>query len=140
MGDAEDDNGAAPPLAGVVLSSTGSTAAEKADVERLARLLGAEYSADLTQATTHLLAACTDSPKYRLAATLRSVTIVQPRWLFDCADRRALLPCDTYRVAPFHGLVVSVTGIALDRRAALIQAVLAHGRSYAGNFDRSVTV
>jgi RNA polymerase II subunit A-like phosphatase len=69
---------------------------ETTDIWRTAKSFGAKCSTNLSNKTTHLIAANVGTEKVKLARE-KNVWIVKPDWLYDCAWRWARIEGDEFR-------------------------------------------
>ncbi|TPX35524.1 hypothetical protein SmJEL517_g02137 [Synchytrium microbalum] len=104
-------------LEGMLFCSTGLPANQLRDdmIDRIVKM-GGQYNAAFTSDTSHLIALSTVSPKYKYAAKLEK-PVVKPEWIEVCWNQcrsspsfDALSIMDEYRLPPFGGLVICVTG------------------------------
>lgn len=60
---------------------------EQSKPYQIAKSLGANVTENFDEKTTHLVAACTGTNKVNSARKLNKVKVVQPDWLWTCAER-----------------------------------------------------
>ncbi|KAJ7174293.1 hypothetical protein C8R46DRAFT_1080567 [Mycena filopes] len=133
------------PFEDVVVCATGVH--NKPELSRLALELGATSVDPLTDRVTHLIAEGHGGAKY-LCALERKIPILRPSWIteshrlwqhgghVDLAQSIAL-----YRLPPFSGITVCITGIEnIVRRTNINKAVTAAGGAYVKDLVRPVCV
>lgn len=80
------------------------------------------------------------APKFR--AVVRSnaqVPCVLPEWLYTTAREGRCLGFDAYRVRPFQGLVVCMSGLSANRKSELTKMVEGNGGSCQAHLDKRCT-
>lgn len=123
------------------ITTTGLPAAEKAETQRLAAQLGANFSDNFTTATTHLVAQSVGSAKYDVACK-HGIAVVTTKWLPACELANQLLDVTPFALHIFAGITVAITGErykTIAARQAMQAALEAHGASVRGNVDRTIT-
>ena len=94
----------APPRTMLVVSSTGLSAAARVHLDASVRSCGGEYSGDLTNLTTHLVANDLSTTSQKLDVACRvGLPVVTPRWAHESAEAGALQPLDDYLLVPPSG-------------------------------------
>jgi len=97
-----------PPLAGLIVSLTGYTdLPTRQKIEETVVKLGGTFSGDLVQSvTTHLIAANTNSQKYKHAKEWGTVRIVNEKWLDECERAEEHLDAERFGVVDAPAPVV----------------------------------
>ncbi|KAJ8612571.1 hypothetical protein CTAYLR_007209 [Chrysophaeum taylorii] len=129
-------------LAGARLTSTGLEKEVRCEMERLAKELGARWSAELTEKTTHLIAATANSDKYRAATRPpleNEVIVATPAWVRACHETVTRRDPSEFGLPPLAGIVVCVTNYALEQRDAFEERVEALGGTFGGSLERGRT-
>lgn len=94
-------------MEGVILCFTGLDKQEARPLAEIVHHMGGSIRRDVSAKVTHLIADCTDGPKYRLASSL-GTPIVKPDWIYKVwADKDVVgIKADDkmvqYRVPPFY--------------------------------------
>jgi hypothetical protein len=115
-------------------------ASERSAVERLAVehggvLVGSRVS--INDPPHVVITRSVRSHKYRAVMRIEStIPVVGPAWLADSVAAGRQLPHAAYRVGPFQGLVVCLSGLNPAKKAALAAAVSAHGGQHSAHLDR----
>ena len=123
-----------------MICCTGLSPEQKGLACKRASDLGVLVSADLTSECTHLVGDSVVSAKYRYAAG-HQTPVVSTAWLEACAKAGKLVSEQPYLLAPFHKLVIVMSGQGLSREAR-VQAeadVLREGGSWLPDLDKSCT-
>ncbi|KAI0763303.1 hypothetical protein BD413DRAFT_211081 [Trametes elegans] len=102
---------------------------------------------DLTDKVTHLIAEEAGSPKYRCALE-NGIPIMHPSWIIDSHriwlrgdDVDVKQSVERYRLPPFNGIVLCITGIKeMHRRTEISSKVVAGGGKYVREIERPVRV
>ncbi|KAI9066144.1 hypothetical protein FKP32DRAFT_1664998 [Trametes sanguinea] len=133
------------PFKGLVLCATGIS--DKTSLFKLAVELGAGTVSDLTDRVTHLIAEEPGSAKYRCALENR-IPIMHPSWITE--SHKIWLRGDDvdveesvrkYRLPPFSGVVLCVSGIEdVNRRMEINREVSNGGGTYVKQIERPVRV
>eukprot|EP00903_Cladosiphon_okamuranus_P022785 g20977.t1 len=126
-------------LRGVVVCSTGLTNALKDDVRKKVVAMGGSFDVNLTTSTTHLVAASSDTEKYRVATGMQGIVVVRPGWVIESCREGRKLPCDPHAPPPFEGLRITATGLSLDRKAELRAMIESGGGEYMGAMEARTT-
>ncbi|PSC67627.1 DNA topoisomerase 2-binding 1-A isoform X1 [Micractinium conductrix] len=80
------------------------------------------------------------SPKYRgLMRVAPHTPVVTPDWLTASLQAGRVLPYDGYRVGPFQGLTVRLSGLSAARKAALAGLVAGGGGVHSPALDKKCT-
>jgi hypothetical protein len=111
--------------------------------------MGAVTKLDLTADVTHLIVGSITTPKYRYVAKDRpDIAVLSPEWVEavriawmegdDDLDLHSLE--NQYKIPPFLGLRISITGFEeLEQRAHIEQTVASNGGTYSGDMTRATT-
>ncbi|RDY12356.1 DNA topoisomerase 2-binding protein 1, partial [Mucuna pruriens] len=62
--------------------------------------------------------------KYKWALNVLKKPIVTSEWLKQCSDEHRVVPQESYKVLPFSGLKICVTGIPADKRKEMEKLIL----------------
>ncbi|OSC98510.1 hypothetical protein PYCCODRAFT_1480561 [Trametes coccinea BRFM310] len=133
------------PFKGLVICATGIN--DKTSLFKLAVELGAGTVSDLTDRVTHLIAEEPGSAKYRCALENR-IPIMHPSWITESHkvwlrgdDVDVAESIKNYRLPPFSGVVLCVSGIEdVNRRMEINREVTNGGGTYVKHIERPVRV
>ncbi|KAI0833823.1 hypothetical protein BC628DRAFT_1499098 [Trametes gibbosa] len=133
------------PFKRFVLCATGIN--DKTSLFKLALELGAQSEGDLTDRTTHLIAEESGSAKYRCALE-SGIPIMHPSWIIESHkiwlkgdDVDVAEGLDQFRLPPFTGVVLSVSGIEdVNIRMEINRKVTKGGGMYVKQIERPVRV
>jgi len=130
--------GAAAPLAGLSILATGMPKAEKLALKATVEALGGAFQLqpDESAPPDVLLATGVTSTYRAVLGAHPGVPAVTPAWLKDCRLWRTRLGPDKYRLGPFTGFTVSMTGFDLSERDALCGPLAAGGGTYVRELRR----
>ncbi|RMZ91909.1 hypothetical protein DV736_g853, partial [Chaetothyriales sp. CBS 134916] len=136
------------PFAGAVFCFTSVSPDLRTEYAQYAVEMGAEHKLDLTSDVTHLLVGDTDTAKYKYVAREREdvkvlrpdyVPAVRTKWMDAQTVDIASLEHE-YRLLPFHGLKICITGFDdLSFRQQLQQNILENGGQYSGDLTKDIT-
>ncbi|RMZ77732.1 hypothetical protein DV738_g4276, partial [Chaetothyriales sp. CBS 135597] len=136
------------PFAGAVFCFTSVSPDLRTEFSQYAVEMGAEHKLDLTSDVTHLLVGDTDTAKYKYVAREREdikvlrpeyVPAVRTKWMDAQTVDIAALEHE-YRLLPFHGLKICITGFDdLTFRQQLQQNIVENGGQYSGDLTKDIT-
>lgn len=135
------------PLQDVIICCTSVTQEERSAIIRQAVEMGAVSQADLTSDVTHLIAARSQTEKYKFAARHRTdLKLMSVAWISAChaiwitgKDVNLPLMEEKYRLPVFHGLKVCVTNLDVGMRVQIEQLVTQNGGLYTGDLTKENT-
>jgi len=90
------------------------------------------------QSVDYLITPRVGSVNYKLACKL-GVPVLHPLYIQRCWEARKQLPIDDFKLPPFAGLMISVTGFSQAMRAQLQQLVEGHGGVYTPHLSKRCT-
>ena len=96
--------------------------------------MGARFSPDLNEDVNYLIASKSGSLKYSQAVE-QNIPILSPSWVEECHREKKLVPIEGFRLPPFTGLSICVTGLDRDERDNVEQLVKKHGGEYHKNLE-----
>eukprot|EP00873_Tetraselmis_striata_P003310 jgi/Tetstr1/423574/TSEL_014246.t1 len=116
-------------LTGLRVLCTGLATDTAACQRAVAQLGGDVQPIFLPERPPHVLVARdVTTEKYRAAVNaVAKVPIVLPDWVQACKEAGRQVPFDGYRVGPFAGLKITVTGMTIPERAAVSELVTKGG-------------
>jgi len=88
----------------------------RSQLAKLTRFLGGELSDSVTSKTDYLLANRVGSISYKIAVHQFGIEVLVPNWITKCWDNQQLLPTSDYKLPPFSGCIISVTGLQSNKR------------------------
>ncbi|KAJ3406384.1 hypothetical protein HDU80_011396 [Chytriomyces hyalinus] len=109
--------------------------------------MGAVFSPSLTNSTTHLIAACPGSEKYKVASSL-GIGIVRVSWIDACLvliENDALSMSeiekitDLHRLRPLEGLIICLTGFDVRERNSIEANAKSLGAQFATDLSKQCT-
>jgi hypothetical protein len=106
---------------------------------KLTRFMGGELSDNVTSKTDYLLSNKVGSIFYKVAAHHYGVEILLPNWITDCWDKQQFLPTTHYKILPFTGCTISVTGILSPKRKKIQDLTTKFGGEYSPDLTRKCT-
>ncbi|XP_031393940.1 DNA topoisomerase 2-binding protein 1 isoform X2 [Punica granatum] len=124
---------------GVKVLASGFEMDEKAEIEKLvtsmAGILQTKASPDVSFVVVkNVLAA-----KYKWALNTLKKPIVSISWLYQCRNEHRVVPQDSFRVLPFSGLTICVTGILADERKEMQEHIMQNGGNYSAELTKKCT-
>eukprot|EP00029_Vermamoeba_vermiformis_P001345 TRINITY_DN1151_c0_g1_i1.p1 TRINITY_DN1151_c0_g1~~TRINITY_DN1151_c0_g1_i1.p1 ORF type:complete len:525 (+),score=77.46 TRINITY_DN1151_c0_g1_i1:27-1601(+) len=111
---------------------------KKENTIKVIKYMHGEVTEEINTETTALIATRVGSIKYRLALTSK-IPILDPAWVFKCWSTQTLMPMDDYKLAPFTGCVISVTGLSLVTRQEVQRLISLNGGEYSPNLTKRCT-
>ncbi|KAL7422194.1 protein kinase activating protein dpb11 [Cryptotrichosporon argae] len=132
------------PWADVVVTFTGVE--NKGELGPLVRAVGGEVELALTINTTHVIAAGYTTDKYFYAIE-NGIPVMAPDWIHDSYNKWEAgeevdmeQSIEMFRLQPFFGLTIAVTGVDnIERRKQIVAQIRAHGGNYSKDLDRNCT-
>jgi len=124
-------------LRGLTVSFSGPLKHDKEELKRQLEALGATYSADYTRACEILVNESPGSAKYN-AALIRRTPIVRSDWIVECFKAKAKLPVDKFRLPPFEGCLICVSGLSLGLYTCTPQHTSLFARGHAAEERNTV--
>jgi NAD-dependent DNA ligase len=123
------------PLSGCKICCTGLTSEDEDRAISRVEYLGGDFSRNLTKDVTCLIVKRVGSKKHQIALS-SNIPDVEIQWLLDCKTSGSRLPFDTYRVRPFTGLTISVTGFQHEQRFQLQKVIMENGGTFSSSLVR----
>ncbi|XP_068471908.1 uncharacterized protein [Phaseolus vulgaris] len=77
--------------------------------------------------------------KYKWALNELKKPIVTYEWLKQCSEEHRVVPQESYKVLPFSGLKICVTGIPADVRKEMEKLILQNGGKYSAELTKNCT-
>ncbi|XP_059622588.1 DNA topoisomerase 2-binding protein 1-B-like [Phlebotomus argentipes] len=128
----------------LVVSLSGISVAEKAEIKKLVHWMGGCYSNNLDASCTHLVTDTVKSKKYEIAGT-RGLEIFRPEWVKDIWDKnqeRAILAeepiFNRHRLPVFHKLVVTSTNLSNTEKENIKRLIEENGGTYSRTFKSQI--
>ncbi|KAJ3241819.1 DNA topoisomerase 2-binding protein 1 [Chytriomyces hyalinus] len=131
----------------LVVTATGLPTDERRRAESVCLAMGAVFSPSLTNSTTHLIAACPGSEKYKVASSL-GIGIVRVSWIDACLaliENDALSMSeiekitDLHRLRPLEGLIICLTGFDVRERQNIEANSKSLGAQFATDLSKQCT-
>ncbi|CAI9102882.1 OLC1v1001248C1 [Oldenlandia corymbosa var. corymbosa] len=124
---------------GVKLLASGFTVDEKAEIVKLVTAMGGVLQMKTSMDVNFVVAKNVLAGKYKWAATVLKKPIVTINWLHQCWKEHRVVPQESYRVLPFLGLTICVTGIIGDERKQMEKVIKENGGRYSAELTRKCT-
>ncbi|KII69315.1 DNA topoisomerase 2-binding protein 1 [Thelohanellus kitauei] len=109
---------------------------DRMKISKIVRYLGGHFSPHLVSSVTHLVAGGVGSQKYMWARNSK-ISIVKPSWIFDLWNLSLHeplfgepLPESEYKVGPFYGLNICVTGFMISEREKIKADIVSNDGTY----------
>jgi len=101
--------------------------------------MGGELSDSVSCKTNYLLANKVGSIFYKVAALEFGTEILQPSWITGCWENQQLLSTHGYKLLPFTGCIISVTGLRSNKRKKIQDLTCKNGGEYSPDLTRKCT-
>ncbi|XP_061194759.1 protein ECT2-like isoform X2 [Saccostrea echinata] len=131
-------------MEGVILCFTGLDKQEARPLAEIVHHMGGSVRRDVSSKVTHLIADCTDGPKYRLASSLE-IPIVKTDWIYKVwADRDVIgMKADEkmvqHRVPPFYKCCLCFYGFSEEDKKHMEEVTAGNGGIFAEIGDEDCT-
>lgn len=124
---------------GVKVLASGFEKEEKIKIEKLVTAMCGELRTKTSLDIDFVLAKDVLAAKYKWALTVLRKPIVTIGWLEQCFHEHRLVSHELYRIPPFTGLTICVSGILPDERQQIERHVAQYGGNYSGNLTKKCT-
>ncbi|KAE9595895.1 putative BRCT domain-containing protein [Lupinus albus] len=121
---------------GVKLLASGFDMDEKVKIEELVTEMGGILHAKASLDLNFVIVKNVLAAKYKWALNTLKKPIVTYEWLKQCSDEHRVVPQESYKVLPFSGLTICVTGIPADRRREMEKLILQNGGKYSAELTK----
>ncbi|KAF4373146.1 hypothetical protein F8388_019328 [Cannabis sativa] len=96
---------------GVKVLASGFDANEKGKMEKLVTAMGGVFHSKASLDVSFVIAKNVLASKYKWAVHILKKPIVTVDWLYQCWNEHRIVPQESFRLLPFSGLNICVTGI-----------------------------
>ncbi|KAK7275609.1 hypothetical protein RIF29_16728 [Crotalaria pallida] len=124
---------------GVKLLASGFDTDEKVKIEELVTEMGGVLHAKPSLDLNFVIVKNVLAAKYKWALNNLKKPILTYEWLKKCSDEHRVVPQESYKVLPFSGLTICVTGIPADKRREMGQLILQNGGKYSAELTKKCT-
>lgn len=124
---------------GVKVLASGFEKEEKIKIEKLVTAMCGELRTKTSLDIDFVLAKDVLAAKYKWALNVLRKPIVTIGWLEQCFREHRLVSHELYRIPPFAGLTICVSGILPDERQQIERHVVQYGGNYSGNLTKKCT-
>ncbi|XP_057442668.1 uncharacterized protein LOC130734326 isoform X2 [Lotus japonicus] len=126
-------------MEGVKLLASGFDADEKVKIEELVTEMGGILHTKASLDLNFIIVKNVLAAKYKWALNILKKPIVTYEWLKQCSDEHRVVPQESYKVLPFSGLRICVTGIPADKRKEMEKLILQNGGKYSAELTKNCT-
>ncbi|KAG5100628.1 hypothetical protein JHK82_045680 [Glycine max] len=125
---------------GVKVLASGFDTDEKVKIEELVAEMGGVLHTKASLDLNFVVVKNVLAAKYKWALNILKKPIVTYEWLKQCSDEHRVVPQESYKVLPFSGLKICVTGIpAADNRKEMEKLILQNGGKYSAELTKKCT-
>ncbi|XP_045806008.1 DNA topoisomerase 2-binding protein 1-A isoform X2 [Trifolium pratense] len=124
---------------GVKILASGFDADEKVKIEELVTEMGGALHTKPSSDLNFVIVKNVLALKYKWALNVLKKPIVTYEWLKQCSDEHRVVPQESYKVLPFSGLKICVTGISADKRKEMEKLILQNGGKYSAELTKNCT-
>lgn len=124
---------------GVKVLASGFEKEEKIKIEKLVTAMCGELRTKTSLDIDFVVAKDVLAAKYKWALNVLRKPIVTIDWLEQCFREHRLVSHELYRIPPFTGLTICVSGILPDERQQIERHVVQYGGNYSGNLTKKCT-
>ncbi|XP_073271085.1 uncharacterized protein [Primulina huaijiensis] len=121
---------------GVNILVSGFDKDEKVNIMKMVTAMGGVLLAKASSDVSFVIAKNVLAPKYKWALNSLKKPIVTLHWLIQCWKEHRVVPQDSYRVLPFSGLTICVTGIPADERKEIEKLVIQNNGKYSAELTK----
>ncbi|XP_020202421.1 DNA topoisomerase 2-binding protein 1-A [Cajanus cajan] len=126
-------------MEGVKVLASGFDMDEKVKIEELVAEMGGVLQNKASSDMNFVIVKNVLAAKYKWALNTLKKPIVTFEWLKQCSDEHRVVPQESYKVLPFSGLKICVTGIPADKRKEMEKLILQNGGIYSRELTRNCT-
>lgn len=122
----------------VVCVSSFEKKRDREEIKTLVRYMAGKFSKGIHNNVDYLISPKVGSIKYKVAVK-NNIEVVTPNWISDIWEKQKLLETKKYKLPPFAGLVISVTGLSAGTRNEIQRLAKAYGGVYTPNLTKKCT-
>ncbi|KAF4372947.1 hypothetical protein G4B88_018112 [Cannabis sativa] len=124
---------------GVKVLASGFDANEKGKMEKLVTAMGGVFHSKASLDVSFVIAKNVLASKYKWAVHILKKPIVTVDWLYQCWNEHRIVPQESFRLLPFSGLNICVTGIPGDERKKMEKVIIQQGGKYSAELTKKCT-
>ncbi|KAL7126194.1 hypothetical protein ABFS83_14G169100 [Erythranthe nasuta] len=124
---------------GVNILASGFEMDEKADIAKMVTSMGGILHAKTSSDVSFVIVKNVLAQKYKWALYTLKKPIVTINWLLQCWKEHRVVPQESYRVLPFSGLTICVSGMPQDERKEVERLVMQNGGKYSAEMTKKST-
>ncbi|XP_014502700.1 DNA topoisomerase 2-binding protein 1-A isoform X4 [Vigna radiata var. radiata] len=124
---------------GVKVLASGFDTEEKVKIEELVAEMGGVLHTKTSLDLNFVIVKNVLARKYKWALNELKKPIVTYEWLKQCSEEHRVVPQESYKVLPFSGLKICVTGIPADVRKEMEKLILQNGGKYSAELTKNCT-
>ncbi|XP_022896632.1 DNA topoisomerase 2-binding protein 1 isoform X2 [Olea europaea var. sylvestris] len=124
---------------GVNILVSGFEKDEKVEIEKLVTAMGGVLQTRASSDVSFVIVKNVLAQKYKWALNNLKKPIVTINWLHQCWKEHRVVPQESYRVLPFSGLTICVSGIPADERRQMEKLVVQNGGKYSAELTKRCT-
>ncbi|MED6135396.1 hypothetical protein PIB30_046058 [Stylosanthes scabra] len=124
---------------GVKVLASGFDTNEKVKIEEIVTEMGGVLHTKTSLDLNFVIVKNVLAAKYKWALNILKKPIVTYEWLKKCSEEHRVVPQEPYKVLPFSGLTICVTGIPADKRKEIEQLSLQNGGKYSAELTKKCT-
>ncbi|KAL0349386.1 UNVERIFIED_CONTAM: hypothetical protein Sangu_1166400 [Sesamum angustifolium] len=121
---------------GVNILASGFEKDEKAEIAKMVTAMGGVLVTKASSDVSFVIVKNVLAQKYKWALNNLKKPIVTTSWLLQCWKEHRVVPQDCYRVLPFSGLTICVSGIPADERKEMEKLVVQNGGKYSAQLTK----
>ncbi|KAK7301430.1 hypothetical protein RJT34_12294 [Clitoria ternatea] len=126
-------------MEGVKVLASGFDMDEKVKIEELVVEMGGVLHPTASLDLNFVIVKNVLAAKYKWALNILKKPIVTYEWLKQCSNEHRVVPQEPYKVLPFYGLKICVTGIPADKRKEMMELISQNGGKYSAELTKKCT-
>ncbi|XP_041995003.1 DNA topoisomerase 2-binding protein 1-A-like isoform X2 [Salvia splendens] len=123
-------------LDGVNIVTSGFDKDVKANIGKKVTAMGGQLTKKASSDVSFVIVKDVLVQKYKWALTQVKKPIVTTEWLDQCWKEHRVVPHEPYRVSPFSGLTICVSGIPADERKEMVKLIVQNGGIYSAELTK----
>ncbi|XP_073142139.1 uncharacterized protein [Henckelia pumila] len=124
---------------GVNILVSGFDKDEKVNIMKMVTTMGGVLLAKASSDVSFVVVKNVLAQKYKWAVNSLKKPIVTLNWLIQCWKEHRVVPQESYRVPPFSGLTICVSGIPADERKEIEKLVIQNNGKYSAELTKKCT-
>uniref|UniRef100_A0A7N1A2N6 BRCT domain-containing protein n=1 Tax=Kalanchoe fedtschenkoi TaxID=63787 RepID=A0A7N1A2N6_KALFE len=122
---------------GVKILMSGFEANEKEKIVKLVTAMRGSIHMKASSDVNFVVAKNVLAMKYKWALNISKKPIVSINWIDQCWKEHRVVPQEPYKILPFSGLMICVTGISSGERKSMEQLILQNGGKYSAELTKN---